>query len=736
MRFSELGMISRATAATRSRLEKRALLAGLLGRASGDDVRLAVSYLAGILPQGRIGVGPSQLRDALGDLTDDAPVDDALTLSDVDRLLGDIGAVCGAGSKARRRDLLGALFAEVIPDDRHFLAGLILGELRQGALESALLDALADATGIDAARVRRAAMLAGNPADVADVAFREGASGLDRFRLEPMTPVKPMLAQPAETMADAIASIPDAVIEYKLDGARVQVHRDGDAIRVYSRQLNDVTAAVPDIVDKVESLDARRLVLDGEAIALRDDGRPLPFQVTMRRFGRKAASDEAVAALPLSLFLFDCLLVDDRPLIDAPYAERREALAGLAPSSLLAPQLRTGDIAAASAFLSGALELGHEGVMVKAPGSLYAAGNRGADWLKVKHVHTLDLVVLAAEWGSGRRKGWLSNLHLGARQGDGFVMLGKTFKGLTDKTLKWQTDALLALETRRDTNTVYVRPELVVEIAVNETLHLAAEGAGLRHRAQPARAAGRHRARPRRRWAERSPAAAGGDPHRRYAGARAPAAAEGAGGDPGDHAGVAVSAAGLAGGGAPGLGAHHHRRRGACAGGDQARRAPGAVAGAAGARWWRRPRAAPTRSASACPPPWSRWRGGALARRRPPVEIVDAAAPPRLDLTRHACRCRTWSTRRRPRAWPRRAARSSASSMPARWRARRPRRASGRRSIRPCWTRSCPSLHHRLRQQPRPVRAAVPAPERGRGRLRPGRGRCTGGRRSPAPRSG
>ncbi len=468
MRFSELGSISRATAATRSRLEKRALLAGLLGRAGSDDVRLAVSYLAGILPQGRIGVGPSQLRDALGDLPDDTRIEDALTLSDVDRLLGDIGAVSGAGSKARRRELLGALFAQVIPDDHHFLAGLILGELHQGALEAALLDALADATGIDAARIRRAAMLAGNPADVADVAFREGASGLDRFRLEAMTPVKPMLAQPAETMADAIASIPDAFIEYKLDGARVQVHRDGDAIRVYSRQLNDVTAAVPDVVAKVASLDARRLVLDGEAIALRDDGRPLPFQVTMRRFGRKAASAEAVAALPLSLFLFDCLLVDDKPLIDAPYAERREALAGLAPSSLLAPQLRTGDIAEASTFLSAALELGHEGVMVKAPDSLYAAGNRGADWLKVKNVHTLDLVVLAAEWGNGRRKGWLSNLHLGARRGDEFVMLGKTFKGLTDKTLKWQTDALLALETRRDANTVYVSPELVVEIAVNE----------------------------------------------------------------------------------------------------------------------------------------------------------------------------------------------------------------------------------------------------------------------------
>ncbi len=470
MLLSDLGRASRQVAATRSRLKKRALLSELLKGASAGDVRLAVSYLSGVLPQGRIGLGPAIVRDAfdaLGDTPRDE-TDETLDLASMDSSFDEIAGVEGKGSKDRRLTLLTALLARCAPDDQGFIAGLVLGELRQGALEAVLLESVADAAGLDDAPVRRAAMLTADPARVAAVAFEEGLDGLARFRLETLSPIRPMLAQPAETMHSALESIADAAIEYKLDGARVQIHREGNDVCVFTRQLNDVTASVPEIVEAAKALPARSLVLDGEAITLRDDGRPNPFQVTMRRFGRKTSDDAIRRKLPLSVFLFDCLLIDGDELIDKTYRDRYAALADLAPDALRAPRIETVDPTEASRFLARALAEGHEGVMVKALDSLYAAGNRGADWLKVKHAHTLDLVVLAAEWGSGRRKGWLSNLHLGAKDGDDFVMLGKTFKGLTDKLLKWQTEALLARETHRDDYTVYVRPELVVEIAVNE----------------------------------------------------------------------------------------------------------------------------------------------------------------------------------------------------------------------------------------------------------------------------
>ena len=469
MLLARLGNVSRQVASTRSRLKKRALLSELLEDASADVVRLAVSYLSGTLPQGRIGLGPAIVSSTFEAIADEtADVDNQLDLGAVDAAFTEIAGVSGKGSKAERERLFKTLLAKCEPADREFLAGLVLGELRQGALEAILLESIADAADVDDTAVRRAAMLTADPAKVAAVAFTEGETGLARFRLNTLSPVRPMLAQPAETMDAAIESIPDAAIEYKLDGARVQVHREGDDVRVFSRQLNDVTASVPEIVEATLALPVRSLVLDGEAITLREDGRPNPFQVTMRRFGRKTSDDEMRAKLPLSVFLFDCLYADGDELIDLPYRERYETLADFAPDTLRAPRIETSDTVEAARFLARALAEGHEGVMVKAPGSLYAAGNRGADWLKVKNAHTLDLVVLAAEWGSGRRKGWLSNLHLGAKSGDGFVMLGKTFKGLTDKTLRWQTEALLARETERDDYTVYVRPELVVEIAVND----------------------------------------------------------------------------------------------------------------------------------------------------------------------------------------------------------------------------------------------------------------------------
>ena len=467
MLLSEIETCSRGIAATRSRLKKREILSELLTRVSGDDVPIVVSYLSGELPQGRIGLGPAIIRRVLDGLSD-AGTGGTLLLGKVHEQFDRIAAVEGKGANARREALLTELLAEGSESERQFLVGLIMGELRQGALEAILLEAIADAADVGIDTVRRAAMLTADPATVARAAFSGGESGLAAFRLEPMTPVRAMLAQPAESIDAAFTEIPIAVVDYKLDGARVQVHRLGDAVRVFSRQLNECTEAVPEVVRAVRALPCNSVILDGEVIAMRENGTPHPFQVTMRRFGRKKPSSEFEAELPLSVFFFDCLYLDGRELIDRPLNERLDTLDGIVAAEQRIPQIREAGRDGSADFLASALELGHEGVMVKNPDSLYAAGSRGADWLKVKHAHTLDLVVLAAEWGSGRRKGFLSNLHLGARDGDRFVMLGKTFKGLTDKTLRWQTQALLERERSRDDYTVYVRPELVVEIALNE----------------------------------------------------------------------------------------------------------------------------------------------------------------------------------------------------------------------------------------------------------------------------
>ncbi|MCK6428637.1 MAG: ATP-dependent DNA ligase, partial [Burkholderiaceae bacterium] len=333
-----------------------------------------------------------------------------------------------------------------------------------------MIEAIAAAAGVAVADVRRAAMFAGDLGAVARAALTEGAAGLARFAIELQRPVQPMLAQPAEDIADALARLGTAALEWKLDGARVQVHKAGDDVRVFTRNLNEVTAAVPEIVEAVRAAPARELILDGEAIALAAGGAPQPFQVTMRRFGRKLDVDALRAELPLSALFFDVLRRDGDSLVERPARERFAALTDALPSALVVPRLVTGDASAAQAFYAEALARGHEGVMAKALDAPYEAGSRGAAWLKVKRAHTLDLVVLAAEWGHGRRRGWLSNLHLGARDpaANSFVMLGKTFKGLTDELLEWQTRELLAGEIGRDDYTVYVRPELVVEIAFND----------------------------------------------------------------------------------------------------------------------------------------------------------------------------------------------------------------------------------------------------------------------------
>ena len=467
MQLIELVNVSAQVSATRSRLKKRALLCGALRAAGPNEVRLVVDYLSGILPQGRIGLGPAIVRKAFGA---EAAADPGLSLSDVDVVLADIAGIRGKGSQQAREAALGNLFGRATSDERDFIARLLLGELRQGALEAVLTDAIAAATELDASAVRRAVMLSADPAAVAVAAFEHGAEGLAKFQLEPLSPVRPMLAQPAEDIEDAIGSLGEAALEFKLDGARVQVHRVGSDVRVFSRRLNDVTQSLPDVVEAVRSLPATSLILDGEVLALRPDGRPQPFQVTMRRFGRKTDIDAMRASLPMHAFFFDCLHADGDDLIDWPQRERFLALADATGQSMLIENTVSASEVEAGRFLASALQDGHEGIMAKSPDSLYMAGSRGADWLKIKQAHTLDLVVLAAEWGSGRREGLLSNLHLGARSpaDSTFVMLGKTFKGLTDKTLRWQTEALLEREIGREGHIVHVRPELVAEIAVNE----------------------------------------------------------------------------------------------------------------------------------------------------------------------------------------------------------------------------------------------------------------------------
>jgi DNA ligase-1 len=448
-----------------SRLAKRDAIAACIRSAGEGEVEIVVAYLSGEIRQGRIGIGYATVAALRGGQTSEP----TLTVHEVDAALERIASVSGKGSAAARSAGLAALFARATADEQDFLVRLLVGELRQGALEGVMLEAIAAAAAVPVADVRRATMVTGSIATAARVATSEGAAGLARFAIALQRPVQPMLAQPADDVAGALAKLGSAAVEWKVDGARIQVHKAGSEIRVYTRALNDVTASVPEIVESLRDARADELILDGEAVALAADGTPLAFQVTMRRFGRKLDVDKLRAELPLAAFFFDCLLRDGVPLIDRPAHERFDALAAALPAALVVPRLVTSDPSAAADFYADALARGHEGVMVKALDASYDAGSRGASWLKVKRAHTLDLVVLAAEWGHGRRHGWLSNLHLGARDpSGGWVMLGKTFKGMTDAMLEWQTHELLARETSRDAYAVHVRPELVVEIAFND----------------------------------------------------------------------------------------------------------------------------------------------------------------------------------------------------------------------------------------------------------------------------
>ena len=492
--LSELVRTSEAVAGAPGRRVKIDELAGLLRRAAPDEVPVAVAFLSGELRQRQIGVGYA----AVGGLLGTAPgtvaeaaraaspgAGPALTLAGADAAFAAIGAVAGPGAQAERRRLLGEVFARASEAERSFLTRLLAGELHQGALEGVMAEAVARAAGVSAGQVRRAHLLGGSLPAVAEAALtaaRDGgpaaaSAALHAFRLQVGRPLRPMLAGSAPTVAAAFEKLSPAAVEWKIDGIRIQVHRQGGEVAVFTRSLDDITGRLPEITTAVLGCPAQSLVLDGEAIALDAAGRARPFQVTASRAGTQGAADQQRQDIPLTPFFFDLLHLDGRDLIDEPAAERQAQLAAVLPTDLRVPRIVTADPGEAQRFFTDAVARGHEGVVIKSLDAPYAAGRRGSEWIKVKPRHTLDLVVLAAEWGHGRRRGWLSNLHLGARDPatGGFVMLGKTFKGLTDQLLGWQTERLLALADPAvgrppggagdAYGVVRVRPELVVEIA-------------------------------------------------------------------------------------------------------------------------------------------------------------------------------------------------------------------------------------------------------------------------------
>jgi DNA ligase-1 len=460
--LGELAGASRTVSQTSSRLAKVEALAGVLRDASAEEIPILVAYLSGELPQRQIGVGWASLRGL-----PPAAEAESLTILGVDAALSQIKAVAGQGSAAERKRLVEELFSAATAQEQQFLVRLLSGELRQGALDGVMTDAVAKASGVPGPEVRRAVMLSGSLSVTAQAALGGGSAALARFGLQVGRPLKPMLASSEASLDEALEKAGgEAAVEWKLDGIRVQAHLQGGAVRLFTRSLDDITERLPEIVAALAALPVRDAVFDGELIALRADGRPYAFQDTASRAATGAGAPGR-AAVALSVFLFDVLHLDGTDLIDAPDAERHAALAAVVPPEMLMPRLITDSAEEAAAFFSAAVAQGHEGVVVKSLAASYAAGRRGAGWIKVKPRHTLDLVVLAVEWGNGRRKGWLSNLHLGARDPEtgGWVMLGKTFKGLTDELLTWQTARFLELEDHRDAYTVYVRPEQVVEIA-------------------------------------------------------------------------------------------------------------------------------------------------------------------------------------------------------------------------------------------------------------------------------
>jgi DNA ligase-1 len=466
MLFEEIVETSERVGATRSRKEKIEHLSTCIARMRPEEVAIGVGYLAGVTRQGKLGLGWSAVKKwAPGAAAAVA----SLSVSDVDGAFDRIASISGPGSTNKRRDEWLALMSKATQLEQSLLVRLVIGEIRQGALEGIVIDAVAKAANVAASSVRRAVMIGGSLTAAAQAALTHGEAGLAAFRIEMFRPIAPMLAQTIESPEEALASLGAASFEYKLDGARIQVHKDQDEVRIYSRLLNDVTSALPEAVARIKALPQQSLILDGEAIALRPDGMPHAFQDTMKSFSRRREDPALTSKLPLVPFFFDLLAIDGRDLIDMPLSDRIRALSDL-PPELLVPRSLTEDPAEVRAFYERSLEAGHEGIMGKSLDAIYQAGRRGQSWLKLKLTHTFDLVVLAAEWSSGRRQGYLSNLHLGARNPETgeFIMLGKTFKGLTDQMLAWQTEHLLSIATERGDWVVHVKPELVVEIAFND----------------------------------------------------------------------------------------------------------------------------------------------------------------------------------------------------------------------------------------------------------------------------
>lgn len=486
--FAEVVGTSTEVSSTRSRSRKIAALADLLGRMEADELPVAIALLTGEPRQGKIGIG----WRTVSQLEVPAAAEASLLIMDVDRALDELAHISGPGSQSRRAAALDDLFGRATEDEQWFLSRLLVGELRQGALTGIVTDAVARSADVPQAAVRKAAMLAGDLPKVGVIAHRDGEAGLRAVRMKVLQPVQPMLAQTAETPAQALdLAGGEASVEWKLDGVRVQVHRQGHDVRIFTRNLNDVTDQLPELVETVRSLPAERLVLDGEAAWWGVDGVPGMFQDLMSRFTRDRSAGDVgsvedagamdtesaleagkAGALPLQARFFDVLHVDGMDLFDLPLRDRLTLLEK-AVGELRIPGCITADPDTAAGVLDEALAQGHEGIMVKAIDSPYEAGRRGGVWRKVKPVHTLDLVVLAAEWGTGRRRGWLSNLHLGARNPDQsagsepYVMVGKTFKGLTDELLTWQTEQFQQLATESDDHVVHIRRELVVEIALD-----------------------------------------------------------------------------------------------------------------------------------------------------------------------------------------------------------------------------------------------------------------------------
>jgi DNA ligase-1 len=457
MLLADVVATSATVAATRSRKAKVAAIAELLAVSAPDELEVVTAYVGGALLQRRTGLG----WRGLSSLPDPADAS-TLTVLEVHSAFEHLAVLAGAGSQAARSTAVVSLFAQASADEQIWLRGVVTGAVRQGALDSLVQEGLAAAAGVPLKAVRRAAMLAGSTVAIARAAF-EGVDALAAVSLSVGRPVLPMLASSAPNITDALTKAgggADVAVDVKLDGIRIQVHRWGDEVIVATRSLEDITTRLPEVVEVAKSLSATSFVLDGEAIALDDGGRPRPFQETASR----TAMGAGVAVTP---YFFDVLHLDGLDLLDAPAAERGAALDALVPEVHRVPRLVTADPSTAQSFLEESNSTGHEGVVVKSLTAPYDAGRRGASWVKVKPVHTLDLVVLAVEWGSGRRQGWLSNIHLGAWDPEAghFVMLGKTFMGMTDEMLTWQTSRFLELETHRDRHVVYVRPEQVVEIA-------------------------------------------------------------------------------------------------------------------------------------------------------------------------------------------------------------------------------------------------------------------------------